>query len=123
MIVVRGVRETDKKRSPIKGGRSTESDPETVAVKAKVVVFMASRRCDGDQVAVKARKHKRVSFTTSRAEILYNSGTSRLIEGRKFQIGEGVEVDLPDRPIDGIRCVILELWETKESIPYAKLNH
>ena len=77
MIVVRRVRETDKIRSPIKGGRSTESDPGTVAVKAKVVVFMASRRCDGDQVAVKARKHKRVSFTTSRAEITLNYSSSK----------------------------------------------
>ena len=45
-----------------------------------------------------------------------------MIGGRKYQIGEGVEVDLPNRPIDGIRCVILELWETKESVPYAKLK-
>ena len=103
VIGVRGVRKTDKKRSPVKGGRSTGSDPKTVKDKA--------------------RKHKRVSFTTSRAEIPYNSGTSRLIEGRKYQVGEGVEINLPDRPIDGVRCVILELWETKESIPYAKLNH
>ena len=104
VIGVRGVSK-DEKRSPIKGGRSTGSDPKAVkAVKGKV------------------RKHKRVSFTTSRAEIPYNSGTSRLVEGRKYQVGEGVEIDLPDRPIDGVRCVILELWETKESIPYAKLK-
>ena len=102
VIGAKGERKSEKKRSPIKGGRSAVSDPKAVTDKTK--------------------KHKKVSFTTSRAEIPYNSGTSRMVEGRKYQVGEAIEIDLPNRLIDGVRCVILELWETEESVPYAKLK-
>ncbi len=52
VIGVRGIRKSEKKPSPIKGGGSTVSDPKTVTDKTT--------------------KHKKVSFTTSRAEIRFH---------------------------------------------------
>jgi hypothetical protein len=99
VIGVKGLSK-DSKRSPIKGGGSSGSVPRAV---------VKDKRPIGKLV--------RGSFLVSG-----DQSSARLIGGRTYQVGEGVEVDLPNRPIDGIRCIILELWETKESVPYAKLK-
>ena len=92
-----------KMRTPIRGGRG-QTDPNL------------------KRATIKASTHTKVSFTKARSEIPYNSGTARRIEGRKIQMGENVEIELPGRHLNGIRCLVIGLWETHENVPYAKLK-
>ena len=89
------------KITPIRGGRTTVSSLKQNTTKA----------------------HKKVSFSKSLADLPYHSGTVRHVEGRKHEVGENVEINLPGKPLlHGIRCLVIELWETHDDVPYAKLK-
>ena len=77
-----------KMRTPIRGGRG-QTDPNL------------------KRATIKASTHTKVSFTKARSEIPYNSGTARRIEGRKIQMGENVEIELPGRHLNGLRCLVI----------------
>jgi len=98
VIEIRG----NRKRTPIKGGLMKSSIRSTKQNEKKT--------------------RQKLSFAKSVAEVPYHSGTARWIEGRKYEIGENVEIKLPGRTLNGIRCLVIELWETEESVPYAKLK-
>ena len=33
-----------------------------------------------------------------------------------------MEIELPGKHLNGLRCLVIELWETHENVPYAKLK-
>ena len=68
------------------------------------------------------KKHLQVQFSESKARVPYAPGATRLYYGRRYETGQAVEINLPMRALDGMRCIITELWDTPDGVPYAKLR-
>ena len=115
-----GTSKKTSKRTPIKGGRMTVfslKNSKRTPIKGGRMIVSSLKT---EQKTTKP--HKKVSFSNSLVDMPYHSGSTRHVEGRKHEVGENVEINLPGKPLHGLRCLVIELWETQDDVPHAKLK-